>query len=64
VASAPSPFFFSRCCRRLEDSFNPINFAMKCLTEMPHAPLDCRPRKRQKMDWESGQFFDLIMMSH
>jgi hypothetical protein len=33
--SPPPPFFFSRCCRQLEDSFDPINFEMKCLTEMP-----------------------------
>jgi hypothetical protein len=35
--SPPPPFFFSRCCRQLEDSFDPIDYAMKCLTEMPRA---------------------------
>jgi hypothetical protein len=40
---------FSCCCRRLEDSFDHIDFVMKCLAEMPHAPLDRHPRKRQQM---------------
>ncbi|GJN21488.1 hypothetical protein PR202_gb08968 [Eleusine coracana subsp. coracana] len=27
---------------------------MECLAEMPHAPLDRRPRKRQRMGWDVG----------
>ncbi|KAE8782255.1 Serine/threonine-protein kinase AFC2 [Hordeum vulgare] len=27
---------------------------MECLAEMPHAPLDRRPRKRQRLGWDVG----------
>jgi dual-specificity kinase len=27
---------------------------MECIAEMPRAPLDSRPRKRQRLGWDVG----------